>query len=97
MEVLANVQRDAQDVFRGKPPDEIGKSLTAWPTYMGGSLLVHGKNLLSVSVPHDEASAGTGWVRLPTLLLRASLANTVGQHYSIAYCGGAGNGHQQNP
>ena len=47
MEVLANVQRDAQDVFRGNPPDEIGKGLAAWPTDMGGRFLVHGKDLLS--------------------------------------------------
>ena len=43
MEVFANVQRDAQDVFRGNPPDKISKGLTAWPTQMSGWFLVHGK------------------------------------------------------
>jgi hypothetical protein len=58
VKVFADIERDAQDLFRWDTPDEIGKSLATFTTQMGRIILAHEIYLLSVRISTGEARAG---------------------------------------
>src|SRR3990172_9108747 len=97
VKVFADVQGDAQDMFRRNTPSEIGESLTACPSQMGRTFLAHGKYLLCTKVPTDEARAGNWSCASPMVGNEIRPRRLVGRRYFISHIGGFGIGHLQIP
>jgi hypothetical protein len=97
MKVFADVHRDAQDLFRRDPPDEIGKNLATVTTQMSRTYFTHEIYLLSVRIPTDEARAGNGLCASLIVGNELRPRRAVGRKYFTSFIGGNGIGHLQNP
>jgi hypothetical protein len=97
MKVFADVHRDAQDLFRRDPSDEIGKSLATITTQMGRTFFTHEIYLLSVRRPTSEARAGKEVCASLIVGNELQPRRAVGRRYFTSFIGGNGIGHLQNP
>jgi hypothetical protein len=95
MKVFADIQRDAQELFRGNSSNQRRKSLTAFTTQMDRTFRTHGLDLLVGHVPSSEAQAGTNVDASLMVTNEMEPRRSLGQRYSIAQCGGVDIAHQQ--